>query len=95
MEEDKKTHLFYFRRRKPGEQAAYLPTEKGGVPMRTYADIALVPNLGNNGSVLLISGIAMVRTGAGGELLTRKDASKRLSAFSGPIRFATVISNFS
>jgi hypothetical protein len=84
MEEDKKTHAFYFLNKspKPGEQAIYSPTQNDGA-FETYADIALLPNLGNTGSVLLLSGISMVDTEAAGELLTRKEAWKELAQILG------------
>jgi hypothetical protein len=85
MEEDKKTGRFYFRNKAPkrGEQVTYSPIEKDGA-IETYADIALLPNLANTGSVLLLSGISMVDTEAAGELLTRKESWKELSQILGP-----------
>ena len=85
MEADRKQRLFYFRNKspKPGEQEIYAPFERDGA-LETYADIALLPNLGNNGSVLLLAGISMVDTEAAGELLTRKDYWKDLSRIVGP-----------
>ncbi len=84
MEQDMKTHHFYFLNKspKPGEQEIYRPIEKDG-DVESYGDIALLPNLGNTGSVLLLSGISMVDTEAAGELLTRKDAWKNLSQILG------------
>ena len=60
FEEDKAIHRFYFRNKKPkpGEPSTYVPTANGG-NVETYADIALLPNLGNTGSVLILSGITM------------------------------------
>lgn len=79
MEEDAH-RVFYFRNKspKPGEQTIYAPFEKDGA-LETYADIALLPNLGNNGTVLMLSGLSMVDTEAAGELLSRKDYWKDLS----------------
>jgi hypothetical protein len=84
LEEHRRLRRTYFRNRspKPGEQATYAPFEKDGA-LETYADIALLPNLGNNGTVLLLSGISMVDTEAAGELLTRKGSWKDLSKIVG------------
>jgi len=85
MEEDKKTHRFYFRNKSPGpgEQAVYSQTPQDGV-LESYADIAFLPNLANTGSVLLLSGIAMVDTEAAGEFLTGNEPWKRLTQVLGP-----------
>lgn len=85
FEEDKNTHRFYFRnkRPRPGEPATYVPTENGGTA-ETYADIALLPNLGNTGSVLILSGITMEGAEAAGELVVGKDFSKELTRMLGP-----------
>jgi len=85
FEEDKATHRFYFRskRPKPGEPAAYVPTENGG-SAETYADIALLPNLGDSGSVLILSGITMEGAEAAGELVAGKDFSRELTKLIGP-----------
>ena len=84
FEEDKATHRFYFRskRPKPGEPATYVPTENGG-SVETYADIALLPNLGNSGSVLILSGITMEGAEAAGELVAGKDFSRELTRMIG------------
>jgi hypothetical protein len=70
LEEVKSSHQFYFRNRNPkaGETAAYVPAERNGIT-ESYADIALLPNLGNNGSVLILSGITMEASEAAGELV--------------------------
>jgi hypothetical protein len=85
FEENTATHRFYFRnkRPKPGEPAAYVPTENGGTA-ETYADIALLPNLGNTGTVLILSGITMEGAEAAGELVAGKDFSKVLTQMIGP-----------
>ena len=82
--EDDKTGRFYFRNRAPtsGEEGSYSPAQKDGA-LESYADLALLPNLGNNGSVLLLSGISMADTEAAGELLTRKESWKELSRILG------------
>jgi len=85
FEEDKATHRFYFRskRPKPGEPDTYVPTENEG-SVETYADIALLPNLGNNGVVLILSGISMEGVEAAGELVAGKDFSRELTRMLGP-----------
>jgi hypothetical protein len=85
FEENKTTHRFYFRNKapKPGEQASYVPTENGGTA-DTYADIALLPNLGNTGTVLILSGISMESAEAAGELVGDKDFAKVLTRMIGP-----------
>jgi hypothetical protein len=84
FEEDKTTHRFYFRNKNPqaGELSAYLPTENGAA--ETYADVAFLPNLGNTGSVLILSGITMEGAEAAGELVAGKDFSKQLIGILGP-----------
>lgn len=85
FEEDKATHQFHLRnkRPRPGELATYVPTE-GGKASETYAMIALLPNLGNTGSVLILSGISMVASEAAGEFVARKDFSQILGRLIGP-----------
>jgi hypothetical protein len=85
VEEDVATHRFHLRnkRPKPGEPATYVPTESGG-SSETYADIALLPNLGNSGSVLILSGITMESSEAAGELVAGKDFSRQLARMLGP-----------
>ena len=85
VEEDVATHRFYFRnkRPRPGEPATYVPTESGG-SSENYADIALLPNLGNSGSVLILSGITMESSEAAGELVASKDFSRQLARMLGP-----------
>ena len=85
LEEEKATHHFYFHNKapKPGEQADYVPSESGGAT-ETYADIALLPNLSNTGTVLILSGLSMESSEAAGELVTAKDFSKTLAQLIGP-----------
>ncbi|HEY3938060.1 MAG TPA: hypothetical protein VGL97_11550 [Bryobacteraceae bacterium] len=85
LEEDHATHRFYFRNRnpEPGEAAAYIPTEDAGA-IETYADIALLPNLGNSGSVLILSGITMEGSEAAGDLVTSSGFAKELERLLGP-----------
>jgi hypothetical protein len=85
FEEDPATHRFHLRnkRPKPGEPATYIPTENGG-GSETYADIALLPNLGNSGSVLILSGITMEGSEAAGELVAGKGFSGQLARMLGP-----------
>ncbi|HEY1951126.1 MAG TPA: hypothetical protein VGG97_29210 [Bryobacteraceae bacterium] len=85
LEEEKADHHFYFRNRNPksGEQATYVPSEINGT-LESYADIALLPNLGNTGSVLILSGITMEASEAAGELVAggalTRDLTRMLGA---------------
>jgi hypothetical protein len=83
-QEDKLKHQFYFRNVNPmpGELAAYVPTEKDGV-QETYADVAFLPNLQNNGSILILSGITMAASEAAGELVLRSSFATELSQMLG------------
>jgi len=85
FEEDAATHRFHLRnkRPRPGEPATYVPTERGG-GSETYSDIALLPNLGNSGSVLILSGITMEGSEAAGELVAGKGFSGQLARLLGP-----------
>jgi hypothetical protein len=80
MEEDKDRHSFYFKnkRPRPGESSDYTPVEQNGVT-ETYSSVAFLPNLGHNGSVLILSGLTMVDTEASGEFLAHKSAFQELS----------------
>jgi hypothetical protein len=85
LEEEKSAHRFYFRNRSPkaGELPTYVPSDDSGTA-ESYADIALLPNLGNNGSVLILSGITMEASEAAGELLAggalTRDLTRMLGA---------------
>jgi hypothetical protein len=85
IEEDRSTHGFHVRNKSPkaGEQPVYVPTESGG-STETYAVVALLPNLGNTGSVLMLSGITMEGTEAAGEMVAGNDFSKELARMLGP-----------
>jgi len=69
MEEDRAARKYFFRNKSPaaGEPPAYRPESDGYSD--TYADIALLPNLGANGYVLILAGIDMAGTEAAGELV--------------------------
>jgi hypothetical protein len=75
IKQDARTHIFYFFNRDPrsGEPSQYLPVLSGSSILESYADIALVPNLGKTGYVLILNGITMEASEAAGELLTRQD----------------------
>jgi hypothetical protein len=60
----------------------YVPSETGNTS-ETYAVIALMPNLGNTGPVLILSGISMVASEAAGEMVARKDFSQELTRLLG------------
>ena len=84
MQEDKKTQRFYFRNKapRPGEPTEYVPVETGR-SLNTYSDIAVLPNLGHNGVVLILLGLTMVDTESAGEFLSRKNISEELSRILG------------
>jgi hypothetical protein len=85
LEEEKADHHFYFHNRNPksGEHATYVPSEINGTS-ESYADIALLPNLANTGSVLILSGITMEASEAAGELVAggalTRDLTRMLGA---------------
>lgn len=83
-EEDVATHRFHLRnkRPKPGEPATYVPTESDGIS-ENYAAIAVLPNLGNSGSVLILSGITMESSEAAGEWVAGKGFSQQLAGMMG------------
>jgi hypothetical protein len=85
LEEEKTSHQFYFHNRKPkaGEAATYVPAGSNGM-MEGYADIALLPNLGNTGSVLILSGITMEASEAAGELVAGGALTRELTRMLGP-----------
>jgi hypothetical protein len=85
LEEDLATHRFHLRnkRPKPGEPATYVPTESAA-GLESYADIALLPNLGTGGSILLLSGITMESSEAAGELVAGRGFSAQLAHMLGP-----------
>ncbi len=84
LEEEKPSHRFYFRNKNPksGEPATYVPTDNSGT-LESYADIALLPNLANSGSVLLLSGITMEASEAAGELVAGGNLTKELTQMLG------------
>jgi len=84
LEEDRSTHRFHFRNKKPrpGESATYVPTEDAGT-QETYADIAFLPNLENTGSILILSGITMEASEAAGEMVTGSGFTKELERLLG------------
>jgi len=72
MEEDRKTKQYFLRNRapRPGEEPAYYQSQESGGVAKTYADLALVPNLSGTGYVMILNGIGMESTEAAGELAT-------------------------
>jgi hypothetical protein len=75
LEENRKTRKFQFSNKAPhpGERAFYGVSNDGTANQDTYADIAILPNLGGAGYVLMLSGIDMAATEAAGELVTSPD----------------------
>jgi hypothetical protein len=78
---DPATHQFYLRNRAPqaGEQPEY---RESANQEETYADIALLPNLGGTGTVLILNGIDMVAAEAAGEFAMNGGLGARLAALS-------------
>lgn len=81
LEEDSKTHRFFFHNKlpQPEEQSRYGETVENKSVVETYADIELLPNLGNNGYVLILCGISMEATEAAGELVSNPDFANILA----------------
>jgi hypothetical protein len=74
FEQDPQTHLFHFRNRnpRPGELSTYnFATEQGGSNIG-YVDVAVLPNLAGNGSVLLINGFSSETNDAASNLIFMK-----------------------
>jgi hypothetical protein len=82
LEQDPRTRGYVFRNRNPkaGEQPSYSQQTAADGTVDTYADVALVPNLGNTGYVLLLDGIGMEAAEAAGELVTGAELRKILTA---------------
>ncbi len=82
MEEDKRTKSYFFRNKTPrsGEPAAWRQEAKPDNTLETYADIALVPNLGNTGHVLMLAGIGMEASEAAAEFVAGPEFRKALTA---------------
>lgn len=82
LEEDRRTRTYYFRNRspRPGEPDGWYRESKADTTVETYADVALTPNLGNNGYVLILSGIDMEAAEAAGEFVGRPEFQKVLKA---------------
>jgi hypothetical protein len=81
LEEDHQTRKFHFRNRAPlaAERDLYGPTNDGAISRDTFADIALLPNLGYTGYVLILSGLDMAATEAAGEMVASPDFSATLT----------------
>jgi len=78
MEPDQRHPFFRNVSPLPGEQATYVPAQDGSTRI-TYADIALTPNIGNSGSVLILNGLAMSGTEGAGELVATEHFSKEIT----------------
>lgn len=66
-------HVCRNRSPQPGEQAVYMPAGPTGTTGDAYAVVALLPNLGQNGNVLIIAGSNMEATKEAGEFITNPD----------------------
>ena len=83
LEEDRDARKYFFRNKAPasGELPVYRPQGDGSSD--TYADIALLPNIGGTGYVLILAGIDMAGTEAAGELVAGQgfpDLARKLLA---------------
>ena len=80
LEEDKQTKSYFFRNKMPraGEPDAWRQEAKPDNTVETYADIALVPNLGNTGYVLMLAGIGMEASEAAAEFVAGPEFRKAL-----------------
>ena len=70
---------FFFHNKAPraGEQDEYKMIDQGN-SREVYADIALLPNLSNSGSVLILNGITMEASEAAGEIIMSRDFRSQL-----------------
>ncbi len=81
-------HVFYIHNKRPraSELTNYAPVTKSGNSVESYATIALVPNLENTGSVLILNGITMETAEAAGRLILCKEFPATLSKILGKSR---------
>lgn len=81
LEENHLTRRFEFHNRAPvaGEKTVYVASDEGPTGGDTYADIALLPNLGGTGHVLILAGIDMAAAEAAGELVTSAEFQTTLA----------------
>lgn len=72
---------FGIRNKKPldGEATIYEGTQPSSAPQQSFATISMVPNLGNNGIVLMLTGITMEATEAAGEFAISDEFPKVLA----------------
>jgi hypothetical protein len=73
----------YFHQARSGMLKGARLSTGGGDTEETYADIALLPNLENTGSVLILSGITMAASEAAGDLVASSGFSGELSRLLG------------
>jgi hypothetical protein len=81
IEEDRATRQYHLRNKSPlsGESLTYGVSSNGSGNQRTYADVALLPNLAGTGYVLMLSGIDMAGTEAAGDLVSNPEFGATLS----------------
>ena len=75
MRKEENTGRFYFYNKhpRPGEDKAWRQKIENEQVVESYADLAVVPNLGGSGSVMLLNGLTMYATEAVGDLVTGPD----------------------
>jgi hypothetical protein len=73
-----KEQRFGFRNLRPlkGESVMYTSAAPTNGPQETYATISMLPNLADNGSVLMLAGVTMEATEAAGEFSMSNDFSQ-------------------
>ncbi len=81
LDEDRNANTYYYRNKNPlhDEPQVWYQKANRDTSIETYADIALVPNLGHTGYVLILSGITMEATEAAGDFVAGAEFSKELA----------------
>ncbi len=81
LERSAQSDKFIYRNKSPlpGEREAYATTGDASGPSETYSLIALLPNLGKTGNVLLLAGLTMVGTEAAGEFVATQEFADELA----------------
>jgi hypothetical protein len=80
-----KEQLFGFRNVRPlnGEPPVYASSAPLNAPQESFATISMLPNLGQNGTVLMLAGVTMEATEAAGEFAISQDFSQVLAKIAG------------
>jgi hypothetical protein len=88
LDEDRNANTYYYRNKNPlhDEPQGWYQKANRDSSIETYADIALVPNLGHTGYVLILSGITMEATEAAGDFVAGAEFPKELAAILPKVR---------